>query len=82
MAQAKSALGSLEHIVQCVRLGGFVSCTPEFTDHPQVINGASDIMVDILGEAGRHTRFAVGVASLPFGALVEIDALFHVKTIG
>lgn len=61
---------------RCLKLGGFVASTPDFTDHPKVINGASNLMVEILGEAGRHTRYAVGVAALPLGAAVEIDAMF------
>jgi enamine deaminase RidA (YjgF/YER057c/UK114 family) len=75
LAQAKAATGDLDRVAQVVRLTGFVAATPEFTDHPQVINGASDLMVEILGEAGRHTRAAVGVASLPMGCAVEIDAI-------
>ena len=78
LAQAKAALGSLLRIERCIKLGGFVACTPSFNDHPVVINGASDLMVEVLGDAGRHARFAVGVESLPFGAAVEIDALFHI----
>ena len=58
-----------------MKLTGCVAATPEFTEHPQVINGASDLMVEILGDAGRHTRAAVGVASLPMGCAVEIDAI-------
>ena len=78
LAQAKAALGSLERIDQCLKLGGFVSSTPEFTDHPLVVNGASDLMVAVLGDKGRHTRFAVGASSLPLGAAVEVDALFAI----
>lgn len=79
LAQAKAALGSLDEIAQCVRLTGYVNCTPDYTDQPKVINGASDLMVQILGERGRHTRAAVGVGSLPLGVAVEIDAIFAVK---
>ena len=79
LAQAKAALGNLERIKTCLRLGGYVACTHEFTDHAQVMNGASDVMADALGEAGRHTRIAVGVVILPLGALVEVDALFDVS---
>lgn len=79
LAQAKSALGSLDRISQCLRLSGFVASTPDFRDHPQVINGASDLIADVLGEAGQHTRIALGVASLPLGALVEVDAIFRVR---
>ena len=75
LAQAKAALGDLDRIQQVLRLGGFVNCTPDFTDHPEVINGASNFLVEVFGDKGRHTRFAVGVASLPRGVAVEIDAL-------
>ena len=75
LAQAKAALGSLDRIVQIARLTGYVSATPEFTEHPQVINGASDLMVEVLGDKGRHTRVAVGVSSLPLGCAVEVDAI-------
>jgi enamine deaminase RidA (YjgF/YER057c/UK114 family) len=74
LAQAKAALGSLDRIVQVVRLTGFVNATPAFTDHPKVVNGASDLMVEVLGDKGRHTRAAVGVSSLPLGSAVEVDA--------
>lgn len=60
----------------CLRLGGFVACTPDFGEQSQVISGASNLIVDVLGERGRHTRTAVGVAALPFGVAVEIDAQF------
>ena len=80
LAQANAALsGDLGRIVRCVKLGGFVASTADFFDHPKVMNGASDFMVAVLGDAGRHARFAVGVAALPFGALVEVDAVFEVK---
>jgi enamine deaminase RidA (YjgF/YER057c/UK114 family) len=75
LSQAKAALGSLDRIVQIARLTGYVSATPEFTEHPQVINGASDLMVEVLGDKGRHTRVAVGVSSLPLGCAVEVDAI-------
>jgi enamine deaminase RidA (YjgF/YER057c/UK114 family) len=79
LAQAKSALGELDRIEQCLKLGGFVNSTPEFTDHPEVVNGASDFLVEVLGDKGRHTRFAVGAGSLPRGVAVEIDALFAIQ---
>ncbi|MEM9232868.1 MAG: RidA family protein [Pseudomonadota bacterium] len=80
LAQAKAALeGDLDRIVACVRLGGFVACTADFKDHPKVINGASDLMLDVMGEAGKHTRAAVGVPSLPLGAAVEIDGIFRIR---
>lgn len=79
LAQAKAALGDLERIERCLKLGGFVASTADFTEHPAVINGASNFMVDVLGDKGRHTRFAVGCSSLPFNVPVEIDALFSVR---
>lgn len=80
LAQAKAACaGDLERITGLLRLGGFVACTPDFTDHPKVVNGASDLMVELLGEAGRHARAAVGVPSLPLDAAVEVEALFELR---
>lgn len=79
LAQANAALGgNLDRVKRCLRLGGFVACTPDFTQHPQVINGASNLMVEVLGEAGKHARAAVGVSSLPFDAAVEVDAMFEI----
>ncbi|MCJ7597905.1 MAG: RidA family protein [Methyloceanibacter sp.] len=78
LAQAKAALRDLDRIVQLLRLNGFVNSTPDFIDHPKVVNGASNLMVDVLGNKGRHTRIAVGCASLPLGAAVEIDAVFAI----
>lgn len=78
LAQAKAALGSLERIGQVLRLNGFVHATADFNDHPMVINGASDLMVAVLGDKGRHTRVAVGVAGLPGGCAVEIDAIIRI----
>lgn len=78
LAQARAAAGGdLDRVTRLVRLGGFVASTADFTDHPKVINGASDLMVAVLGDAGRHARAAVGVASLPLDAAVEIEALFE-----
>ena len=79
LAQARAALGDLDRIEQCLKLGAFVNATPDFTDHPEVVNGASNFLVEVLGDKGRHTRFAVGVGSLPRGVAVEIDALFAIK---
>lgn len=77
LAQLSAALdGDLDRVARCVKLGGFVACTPEFTDHPQVINGASDLMLQVMGDAGKHARAAVGVPSLPRGAAVEVEAVF------
>ena len=78
LAQAKAALGDLDRIMQCLRLNGFVNAAPGFLDHSKVINGASEIIVKVLGQKGRHTRIAVGCSSLPLGAAVEIDAIFAV----
>ena len=78
LAQANAAVaGDWSRIKQCVKLGGFVNCTADFTAHPQVINGASNLIGEVLGEIGRHTRFAVGAPSLPLGVAVEIEALFE-----
>jgi enamine deaminase RidA (YjgF/YER057c/UK114 family) len=78
LAQARAACaGDLDRLARCLKLGGFVSCTPDFTDHPAVINGASDLMVEAMGEAGRHARFAVGCASLPRAAAVEVEGIFE-----
>lgn len=77
LTQLKMACsGDLGRVKRCVRLGGFVNCGPDFTDQPKVINGASDLMVEIFGEAGRHARAAVGVNALPLGAAVEVEATF------
>jgi enamine deaminase RidA (YjgF/YER057c/UK114 family) len=79
LAQAKAALGGdLGRLKRCVRLNGYVNATDDFEEHPAVVNGASDLIAEVLGEAGPHTRVAVGVASLPFGAAVEIDAVFEI----
>ncbi len=79
LAQAKAALGDLDKIEQVLRLTGFVASDQNFFDQPQVVNGASDLLVQVLGDKGRHTRSAVGVASLPAGAAVEIDAILKVR---
>lgn len=78
LAQAKAVLGDLDRIKRCVRLGGFINAMPNFGDLPKVMNGASDIMVKVLGKPGRHARTTVGVAELPFDAAVEVEALFEV----
>lgn len=70
--------GDLDRVRRCVRVGGFVNCMPDFTLAPAVVNGASDLFVAVLGDAGRHARTAVGVASLPRGAAVEVDAVFEI----
>lgn len=79
IAQVKKAcLGDLEQVTQVVKLGGFVNCTPDFTDHPKVINGASDLIADAFGKNGKHARFAVGASSLPLDVAVEVDGIFEV----
>jgi enamine deaminase RidA (YjgF/YER057c/UK114 family) len=79
LAQLRQALdGDLDRVRRCVQLTGFVNSGPGFADHPAVINGASDLMVEVFGEAGRHARAAVGAASLPLGAAVEVAATFAV----
>lgn len=80
LAQLRAALdGDLERVVRCLKLGGFVNAVPDFADHPAVVNGASNLMVDVLGDRGRHARFAVGAASLPLNVAVEVDAIFEVR---
>ncbi|MEM9278246.1 MAG: RidA family protein [Pseudomonadota bacterium] len=80
LAQMKAACdGDLERIVKCIRLGGFVASTHDFTDHPKVVNGASDFMGKVLGERGEHSRAAVGVAALPLNSCVEVDAIFAIS---
>lgn len=79
LAQLKAACGGdLGRLVRAVKLTGFVNSTPDFGDQPAVINGASDFLVEVLGEAGRHSRSAVSAASLPFGVAVEIEGIFQI----
>lgn len=80
LAQVNEAVGGdWSKVKRCVKLGGFVNCTPDFTDHPQVVNGASNLIAGVLGDAGKHARFAVGAPSLPFGVAVEVDAVFELS---
>ena len=79
IAQLKSAVGDLDRVTRVVKLTGFVNSTPDFTDQPKVINGCSDLMVEVFGDTGRHSRAAVSAPSLPFGVAVEIEAIFEVK---
>ncbi len=79
IAQMQAALGSLDRVERIVKLGVFVSSTPDFTDQPEVGNGASDLMVAVFGDAGRHARSAVGVAVLPRGVAVEVDAIIAIR---
>ena len=79
LAQLKAALGSLDRVERVVKLGAFVNCTADFTDQPKVANGASELMVAVFGDAGKHARAAVGAPSLPLGVAVEVDAIVAVR---
>jgi enamine deaminase RidA (YjgF/YER057c/UK114 family) len=79
LAQIKAALGSLDRVERIVKLGAFVNSAPSFTDQPKVANGASELMQEVFGDIGRHARSAVGVAVLPLGVAVEVDAIVAVK---
>ena len=80
LAQVKEACGGdLDRLVKVVKLGAFVNCTADFTAQPQVVNGASDFIGEVLGDAGKHARSAVGCVSLPLGVAVEIDGIFQIK---
>ncbi len=79
IAQLRAACnGDLDRVTRVVKLGGFVNSAPDFTDQPKVINGASDLMVEVFGERGRHARAAVGVAALPLGVAVEVEGVFQI----
>jgi enamine deaminase RidA (YjgF/YER057c/UK114 family) len=78
LAQVKAAIGDLDKVVRVVRLGGFINSAPDFIDGPKVLNGASDLMVAVFGDKGRHARTTVGVASLPADAAVEVEGIFEV----
>jgi enamine deaminase RidA (YjgF/YER057c/UK114 family) len=79
LARLKAACdGDLDRVVRCVKLVGFVNATEEFGEHPKVVNGASDLMVKVFGEAGRHARSAVGMGSLPFGVAAEVEGIFEI----
>ena len=79
VAQLRKALGSLDRVERIVKLGGFVTSSPDFVDQPKVINGASELMAALFGDAGKHARSAVGVPALPLGAAVEVDAIVAVR---
>jgi enamine deaminase RidA (YjgF/YER057c/UK114 family) len=79
LAQVRAALGDLDKVVRVVRLGGFINSAPGFGDGPKVMNGASDLMVEVFGDKGRHARSTVGVAALPADAAVEVEAQFEVS---
>ena len=76
---ATAVEGDLDRVRRCVRLAGFVNSTPDFLSHSQVVNGASDLFVDVFGDAGRHARMAVGVAALPYDVAVEVEGVFEVE---
>ena len=78
LSQLKAALGDLDKVQRVVRLGGFINSAAGFIDGPKVMNGASDLMVEVLGDAGRHARSTVGVSSLPLDPAVEVEAMFEV----
>ena len=79
IAQAKAACGGdLDRVARWIKITGFVNCTPDFTDQPKVVNGASDLLVQIFGERGRHARAAVGAPALPFNVAVEVDGIFEI----
>jgi len=79
ITQLKNALGGdLDRVRRCIKVGGFVNCEAGFPDQPKVVNGASDLMVAVFGDAGRHARFAVGTNALPFNCAVEVEATFEV----
>jgi enamine deaminase RidA (YjgF/YER057c/UK114 family) len=77
LAQARAVLGDLDRVTRIVKLTGFVNSEPDFGDQPKVINGASDFLVEVFGDKGRHARSAIGVAALPFGAGVEVEAILE-----
>ena len=79
ITQVRAACGGdLDRLVRVVKLNGFVNATPDFTDHPKVINGTSDLMVEVFGDQGRHARAAVGSSSLPLGVAVEVEGIFQI----
>jgi len=80
LAQLSAALGSLDRVERIVKLGAFVNSAPSFADQPKVANGASELMAEVFGEAGKHARSAVGVPVLPLGAAVEVDAIVAVRS--
>jgi enamine deaminase RidA (YjgF/YER057c/UK114 family) len=79
LSHAKAALGELSRIKRCIRLGGFINSTPDFASLPLVMNGASDFMVAVLGDAGRHARSTIGVAQLPANCAAEVEAIFEIE---
>ena len=80
LASVKREIGNLDHVTRVVKLLGMVNCTEDFTDHPKVINGASDLLVALYGDAGRHARSAVGMQQLPMSIPVEIEMIIEVES--
>ena len=79
LAQLNKAVdGDTSRVVRCIKIGGFVNAVPTFESHPKVLNGASDLMISVFGDRGRHARFAMGAGSLPFNVAVEVDAVFQI----
>ncbi len=79
LAQLKAAIGDLDRVTRCLKLGVFINAAPDYTQQPEVANGASDLIAAVFGDAGKHARAAVGVGSLPRGVAVEVDAVFEIK---
>jgi enamine deaminase RidA (YjgF/YER057c/UK114 family) len=79
LAQLKAAIGDLDRVTRCLKLGVFINAAPDYTQHPEVANGASDLIAAVFGDAGKHARAAVGVGSLPRGVAVEVEAIFEIK---
>lgn len=79
LAQLKAAIGDLDRVTRCLKLGVFINAAPDYTQQPEVANGASDLIAAVFGEAGKHARAAVGVGSLPRGVAVEVDAIFEIQ---
>ena len=79
LAQLKAAIGDLDRVTRCMKLGVFVNAAPDYTQQPEVANGASDLIAAVFGDAGKHARAAVGVGSLPRGVAVEVEAIFEIK---
>jgi enamine deaminase RidA (YjgF/YER057c/UK114 family) len=79
LAQLKAAVGDLDRVTRCLKLGVFINAAPDYSQHPEVANGASDLIAAVFGDAGKHARAAVGVGSLPRGVAVEVEAIFEIK---
>ena len=79
LAQLKAAIGDLDRVTRCLKLGVFINAAPDYTQQPEVANGASDLFAAVFGDAGKHARAAVGMGSLPRGVAVEVDAIFEIK---